>query len=515
MKHVSLYVPETTEFLCNGNPTYCITNFSFQAEGVPYERTFYLEDDFVRHIYNNISVSNLDKIFEEYFWRLDIIYTMSENIVRRSSKNTDFNYVNPFCKMGSSKITPSVMYRSKHYYEYDVHSAFASLLMYKYYLSDKDEGHVNHKDCENPLKDVHTVRYKNNKLTICDETCEDMKYLCSTYMNNSKEYVSILMMCKTVIDDCWDRYKIDCSHLVYSFVVSQTLKSLYSKQKNSLINLYHTLLQLSSIQYVVDNMEDDNIINYYADAVIVKKPMDDYVDVTKKVVGRRYYKFNSQSRPNTTGLTCNAIPVVTDVHRVSSYGFGWASFDISHINDRETDDMVMYHVDIKDAYPSRLFNYVGEHIDKRRFGTVKCTNSRLYQRIRIEVSDISREIFKRVGEENVVYWKTDGGIVLVDKSTDIYALLSGTCLLHIDRIISSKVVKFPDWFELPKSITGHAYTSRVWAYNVKTDSSSNLHWANGYEEKIPEIFKYNNMEVPEDYTPLDIYEEFLKNGQTT
>ena len=54
MKHVALYIPETTDFLCNGTPTYCITNFSFQAEDVPYDRTFYLEDDFVRHIYYNI-----------------------------------------------------------------------------------------------------------------------------------------------------------------------------------------------------------------------------------------------------------------------------------------------------------------------------------------------------------------------------------------------------------------------------------------------------------------------------
>ena len=512
MKYTALNVPGTTDFICNGNPTYCITNFSFQAKDVSFERTFYLEDDFLRHIYNNLSLEQLDVIMDKYFVRINVLYTMSESIVRKSTKATDFNYINPFCKMGSGKIKPSKMYRSNHYYEYDVHSAFASLLMYKYYLSDKDEGHVSLKGCVNPLRHVKCVRYKDHKLKVCNEDSDNMKYLCSTPMSNSKEYMSILSMCKVIIDDCWDRFSIDCSHLIYSIVVSQILKSLYSKQKESLINLYHTLLQLSSIKYMIDHKDDKNIINYYADAVIVKRPYDKIPNITEKIVGERYYKFNSQSRPNNSGFTWESLPVVTDVHNVTSYGFGWASFDISHVNDRDTEDLIMYHIDIKDAYPSRLFNYVGEHIDKRRFGTVKCTDSRLYQRIRLEVSDISREIFKRVGVENVIYWKTDGGIVLLDKSVDIYALLSGTCLLHIDRIISSKIVTLPDWFKLPKSVTGHAYTSRVWAYNVKTESSSNLHWANGYEEKIPEIFKFNNMEVPEDYTPLDIYEEFLKNG---
>lgn len=512
MKYVALNVPGTTEFICNGTPTYCITNFSFQAKDVPYDRTFYLEDDLVRHVYNNISLSNLDKILTTYFGRINILYSMSENIVRRSSRSKDFNYVNPFCKMGSSKIKPTVMYKSPHYYEYDIHSAFTSLLMFKYYLSDTDDGHVTLPDCVNPLKDVKYVRYKGNTLTICDKDSDGMKYLCSRLMNNSKEYQSVLMMCKILITDCWNRFYIDCSHLVYSIVISQTLKSLYSKQKESLINLYHTLVQLSSIKYVTDNIKDKNIINYYADAVIVRKPMEPSPEPPEKIVGERYYKFRSNNILNNTGMHWESLPVVTDIHKVTSYGFGWASFDISHITDRDIENKVMYHVDIKDAYPSRLFNYVGEHIDKRRFGTVKCTDSRLYQRIRLEVSDISREIFRRVGEENVVYWKTDGGIVLIDKSIDIYALLSGTSLLHIDRVISSKVVKLPDWIDLPKSVTGHAYTSRVWAYNVKTDSSSNLHWANNYEDKIPEIFKHNNMEVPKEYTPLDIYEEFLKNG---
>ena len=73
MKYVALNVPGTTEFICNETPTYCITNFSFQAKDVPYDRTFYLEDDLVRHIYNNISLSNLDKILTTYFGRINIV----------------------------------------------------------------------------------------------------------------------------------------------------------------------------------------------------------------------------------------------------------------------------------------------------------------------------------------------------------------------------------------------------------------------------------------------------------
>ena len=512
LKHVALNVPGSSDFISNGTPYYCITNFSFQADGVPYDRTFYLENDFVRHVYNNISLEKLDIIMSDYYTRLNIIYEMSEIIVRGKTKGTYFNYVNPFSKRISLEVVPVVMYNTKHYYEYDVHSAFTSLLMYKFFISDKDEGHASLDNCINPLKDVHTVKYIGNNLMLCSEDDPDKLYLCSTLMNNHREYSNVLEMCKIIISECWNKYRIDCSHLVYSLVVSQVLKSLYSKHKDSLIKLYHSLLQLSSIKYLMDNTNDSNCFGCYSDSVFVHKPKDHRIPVTDKIVGGRYYKYSLSKTSNKNNLNWPSKTVVTDIHKATSYGFGWASFDISHIKDRDIDNTIMYHVDIKDAYPSRLFNYVGESIDKRMFGTVKCSNSRLYQRIRLEVSEISREIFKRVGEDNIIYWKTDGGIVLLDKSVDIYALLSGTGLLHIDKVISSKVVKLPDWVKLPETITGHALTSRVWAYNVKTDTSSNLHWANGYEDKMPEVFKYNGLELPDEYTTLDIYEEFITNG---
>ena len=37
LKHVALNVPGSTEFISNGKPQYCITNFSVQADGVPYD----------------------------------------------------------------------------------------------------------------------------------------------------------------------------------------------------------------------------------------------------------------------------------------------------------------------------------------------------------------------------------------------------------------------------------------------------------------------------------------------
>ena len=512
LKHVALNVPGSSEFISNGTPSYCITNFSFQADGVPYDRTLYLENDFVRHIYNNISLDKLDIVMSNYYNRINIIYEMAETIVRRKTKSKDFNYINPFSRMRKSNITPVVMYNTKHYYEYDVHSAFASLIMYKFFVSDKNEGHVSLTNCMNPLKEVHFVKYVGDNIMLCSEEDPDRLYLCSTLMNNHKDYSKLLGMCRIIISDCWNTDKIDCSHLVYSIVVSQVFKSLYSKQKESITKLYHSLLQISSIKYFMDNRNDTNIFGCYSDAVFVHKPDYKQVSITEKVIGCRYYKYSLSKVNNRSSLNWPSHSVVTDIHKATSYGFGWASFDVSHIKNRDTENTVMYHVDIKDAYPSRLFNYVGETIDKRMFGTVKCTNSRLYQRIRLEVSEISRKIFNIVGIENVIYWKTDGGIILLDKSIDLYALLSGTGLLHIDKVISSKVVKLPDWVKLPENITGHALTSRVWAYNVKTDTSSNLHWANGYEEKMPEIFRYNGMKIPDDYTTLDIYEEFITNG---
>ena len=83
MKHVALYINEADKLVCNGKPTYCITNFSLQAEDVPADKTFYLEDEFVNHIVNHYTLDQLDTIFNSFYYHtLNSIYALTDGVSR-------------------------------------------------------------------------------------------------------------------------------------------------------------------------------------------------------------------------------------------------------------------------------------------------------------------------------------------------------------------------------------------------------------------------------------------------
>lgn len=521
MKHVALYINETDELVCNGEPTYCITNFSLQSDSVPTDRTFYLEDEFVNHIVNHYTLDQLDVIFNSFYYHtLNAIYDLAERVHNAPNDNDDeLLPYSPNTKFGHNKVVPFVIPYVKHEYEYDVHAAYAAMLMFQYYISDKDEGHEEYgifyqpsptgkykeiKLCENPLKDVRSIQIVNNHIAINGDEDSGL-YLCSRRVGYHKEYAIVLRMAMDFISDCWKALKIDCSHLVYALIISQVMKSMYSKSKVATVRIFDSLLQLSSIKIAIENT--DKYIGYYSDAVFCKEAYSKTA-VPNRIPGRRYYKKVNRSKSPVTHLNTQSMRVVQDFHEVTSYGLGWASFDRKHLVGYDLDEYDMFHIDMKSAYPSRYHQETGKHIDKRSFGKIKCFNSRLYQKIRLRVSEDSLEIFKRIGRENVVYWKTDGGICLIKKGIDPYVLLDGICQLHIDKIISSEPLFLPDWIKIPDRI--HKF-GRPWAYKVKTDRSVNIYWANLYEECIEEILEYNNITLPDDFTQIDVIERISNN----
>ena len=505
MDNVALYICEADRLVCNGVPKYCITNFGVQAKDVPFDRTFYLEENLLNHIVNHYTLDKLDAIFSCYYYMLNNIYVSADKIHNNNDSVDKLLFHSPNTKFGTTKVVPFPSFNTKHDYEYDVHAAYASLLMFQYYLSDKDEGHAESDVCENPLKDVRNVAVANNHLL---NSIEDQGlYLCSNLASYHKEYSNLLMMAKTVIRMCWKTLKIDCSHLVYALIISQVMKSMYSKSKYSTIRAFDALLQLSSIKFLLDN--GDDYFGYYSDAVFCKRKKSN-ITVADKIPGKRYYKRFSKSKSPVHDLAIPSIQVVQDFHDVESYGFGWASFDRKHLSDYDLEKYDMFHVDMKSAYPSRYYHETGKHIDKKTFGIVKCFDSRLYQKIRLQVSMDALEIFRRVGRENVVYWKTDGGICLLEKGVDPYILLGDICQLHIDRIISSDAMFLPEWIKVPEHLSKF---HRAWAYKVKTDRSVNIFWANLYEECIKEILEYNGIILPDNFTQVDVIER-VNNGQT-
>ena len=87
---------------------------------------------------------------------------------------------------------------------------------------------------------------------------------------------------------------------------------------------------------------------------------------------------------------------------------GWCSYSTKDLNIGR-----LFHIDIHNAYPHEYYNITGKTIDKARFGTVKCLDIELYQSIRKSVAEKSSAILSSF-ENTLIYWRTDGGIVLVE-----------------------------------------------------------------------------------------------------
>lgn len=506
MNRVTIQVPGDTRFLCSGVPTHSISGFNVQPKGVSVENSFYLEDDFIRHIANHYTVETLDKIFDRFHYDIDFIYEYADNVIRPSEDTMYQIHHNPFLKLPKKfSCKNQVQTPYNHMYEYDVHGAFASMLMYKYYFSDTDEGHACHNMCVNPLRNIHSVSVSDGSISLSHNSGI---YLCSKLSSISSMYSSLIQICYSIIERCWNELRIDCSHLVYSIVVSQILKTLHNKHKKRTIQMYTMLLTLSS-QQVLHESFNPNFYNYFCDAVVCKA-REEITSPSDKILGERYYKI-VRRKSQLVGSEIERISVVQDFQNVKSYGFGWASYDVSHIENVDMNDYSMYHIDIKDAYPSRLYNKTKIVLNKKQFGVMKRYNSRLFQSVRLDVSYTSIKIFDILGIENVVYWKTDGGIIVVPKDTKVEWLLSEMPSLHIDKVLKSSRVTFPDSIDIPNNLSS-VHDPRTWAYKVVTERSTNLHWANAYESKMYDILKHNGIEC-ESNDIMDIYGELILYGK--
>lgn len=508
MNKVAIQVPGDTRFVCSGVPTYSISGFHLQPIGVHVENSFYIEDDFIRHIVNHYTLEELDSIFSEFHDEINFIYVYADNVIKPSSKTMYQIHHNPFLKLPKKfNCNNQIQTPYNHLYEYDIHGAFASMLMYKYYFSEVNEGHACHNLCVNPLRNVQNVVISNGSIRLSKNSGI---YLCSTLSDISTVYSSLLEMCYNLIKRCWEELNIDCSHLVYSIVVSQILKTLHNKHKKRTIQMYSMLLTLSSQQIILEN-PNPNFCNYFCDAVICTH-REEITEPSDKIIGERYYKIVGR-KPILCGKDVETIPVVQDFQNVKSYGFGWASYDVSHIEDVDMNEHSMYHIDIKDAYPSRLYHKSSIVLNKKQFGVIKRYDSRLFQSVRLDVSETSLKIFDRLGIDNVVYWKTDGGIIVVPKDVKVEWLLSDLPSLHIDKVIKSSRVYFPDNIDIPEHLSSK-HDRMTWAYKVTTERSTNLYWANGYESRIQDILEHNEIDC-NSQDIMDIYGDLLIYGQTT
>lgn len=496
MKYVAVYNFENERFSCCGKPTFMISDFTKTLYDISIENKYYVESPFLRMIVRKNSSENIDKCFTEFSRWINVIYTESDKLFNKDIDHMFFG--NPFISKFPD-VTPHEWSHQTYKYEYDVHAAYASLLNYNYYLSETDDGHVNSKIAENPLINIHSVIVKNGKLCICENDTHKRLFLCSKFSSIHTEYEKLILRCYSMIKECKSRIDIDCSSIIYPIVISQVIKSIKRNHFVKLNNTYQSLLQLSSLE-ILKNSNDGNFVNFYADAVQcyeIPKISQEF----PKIVGKRYYRENRKL--GLTQVCMHYNHSVIDLKDKENDelkeidGAGWVKY--STLANTDTFDE-LYHVDIHNAYPREYYDITSKNIQKTSIGIVKMNNSRLYQEVRERVAVKSLGIFEKVGRKNVIYWKTDGGIVTSDKALKV---LSDEIL--VEKINHAEELCIPEHIKKPKDYKD------VWAYNITTKKGSKIYWTNGYQDnnmkKIKKLLDINSIHI-ENITPYNVCLEF-------
>ena len=209
-----------------------------------------------------------------------------------------------------------------------------------------------------------------------------------------------------------------------------------------------------------------------------------------KILGKRYVK---RLHKNVANVYDNSKLIDADgfvyssVNKLSK-GMGWYTY-----HPDKTSVERMFHIDIHSAYTNLYTKYTGKIINKREFGKIKCVDPYLYQRIRKEIEVRSREILSSF-DNVLLYWRTDGGIVITKDDSFVEQLRFNNPDLVIDEIIDSKEMYIHPSIKIPESLKNTAvYKTRVFAYQVIHPSSIEIVYANNFEAHKNKILKENNM----------------------
>lgn len=531
-ENVALYIPSLNKFYSKGTPTKAITTLDCYFDGLNTEDMIYLSEDildsyFIKNSYS-CDVDKYLKIIGENWQEFYGLSLYARSYYKRKSHTIDeIGYkVNCIALSKGIKTVPFPVskYESKDFkYEYDVHACLPAMLMFQYYLSEDCSVHAEHPSCENPMKNVHEVTYMKTKsgqhlVPYIGQKNYKKYYLCSKLNKSAEMYSGLLEFAKSLITNIYKQYKVDLHRVVYGTILGSLLLSVPTKERFNTMEVARSLMQLASQHAELFEIEKHSI-NHWYDSVILKsynKKMETtekdlkarYTMVYKKIPGKRYLKRYRVTR----------YPLVIDtkhlyepkqfvqIYRSEIAGYknekynstarGWCAFSPKDMNIGR-----LFHIDIHNAYPNLYYNMTGKLIDKKEFGKVKCVDIELYQNIRKSVSEKGSDILKSF-ENTLLYWRTDGGIVLAKDDKFIKELLIKYPDLLVEEIYETEPLYLHETLNIPKNLENTDINlTRLFAYKVYTNNGDRVEFVNNFENIKDQILKENNLSELNNYAP--------------
>lgn len=523
----AIFLPEQYKFYSNGTPDCGITSIETCLPNVDVNNHIYIHSSMLNYIIPDTpdKIDVMLGIVSKYFSQLKSISIKAHEYPKHGKVIDEHGYT--ITGVSISKGLHKVVPMNKYYpdiddslYEYDVHSCVIALLNYQYYLSDTPVTHACDQDVVNPLSHVpyvnivKTKQGTNNIIPVMTKT-SSTKYFGSIHNKNSKYIKELIKMCKYMIDICWKNDKYDISRVVYGIVLGSIYLSMPSSEFNYHINVSRALMELSSLSYrglfgINGQVFMDSIhITSLKDNMKTSEELPvNRIKPNEKIIGERYVKRRRRLNTHSVYDISNLIDpeyFVYDIANIDSGNRGWYSYSPKRINVPR-----MFHIDIHNAYPSLYYSHTGKTIDKRDFGKIKCVDVYLYQKIRKEVEIKSRSILESF-DNSLMYWKTDGGIVMCNNGDFVRDLKLKYPDLLVDEIIDTKQLFIHESIDIPSSLSRtDLYNTRVFAYKVYTPDSIKIVYANQFDKHKEKILEHNDMSGLSRYNS-NILAEILTN----
>ena len=530
-ENVALYISDLNKFYSKDRPTKAITTIDSYLDGLSPKDMIYLSDDILESYFirgNNSSKIEkyLEIIGENWtnFWSLSYL---GRNYYKQKSLEIDeMGYrVNCAALSKGIKAVPfqKAKYESKDFkYEYDVHACLPAMLMFTYYLSEDESVHATHPLCENPLKDVHEVTFQEinscqHIIPYIGQKNHKKYYLCSKLNKNAENYRKVLQQAKMMIESAHKKYKVDIHRIVYGTMLGSLLLSLPSTEYARVMDVARSLMQLASTKLMIDELIEHSLSSWY-DAVYLKsydRKMETtckdlrarYIPYYKKIPGKRYLDhhrvkyyslvFNSENLYDQEDYTQIYIPDCSVYEKRQSKDLrrGWCSFSAKEMNIGR-----MFHIDIHNAYPNLYYKITGKTIDKKEFGKLKCIDINLYQEIRQKVSEKCTKILSEF-DNTLLYWRTDGGIVLAKDDKFIKELCIKYPDLLVEEIYETVPLYLNETLKIPDKLKNSDLNkSRLFAYKVYTNAGDRIEFVNNFKEYRDKILEANDLLALKDYS---------------
>lgn len=502
----AIYIPNKYKFYSNGEPTFGITSIEACIPGVDVEDHIYIHSMMLDYIIPD-TIEQLNKLLyitDDIFHSLKKLSIEAHDYVKYGKKIDEHGYTVAAVSIsnGIHNVEPLNNYHpqfDESIYEYDVHSCVLAMMNYQYYFSNKKSNHQCDSDIVNPLCDVTSVMLRKTKNGYSMHPVDNGGiYLCSRINRNSYVLKKLINKAKRLIEHCYTKYDYDISRLVYGIILGSIYISMPTPEFRFHLNISRALMELSSLRLIHNNDISGLVFmdSVHVNSLLPEMETTENLPISRikpidKVIGKRYIKRRRRLVKNIVYNEDNFYSpehFVLDVVNLDSGDRGWYSYSPKRLKISR-----LFHIDIHNAYTSLYFKYTGKIINKREFGKIKCVDIYLYQKIRKEVEMKSRDILSSF-ENNLMYWKTDGGITLCENDDFVVLLKTKFPDILVDEIIDTIPMYIHHSIDIPKQLSRtDIFKTRLFAYKVITRDSIKIVYANQFEKYKDIVLDHNGM----------------------